>query len=72
MSVEVLVNIQKIFRSILFIGYIAATVVVINAIFLGFRRVFGERSLRYWWLFLFLIIVPFLILLHFFSLFFLS
>lgn len=69
---ETLAAVKQVFRAVLFLGFIAAIVFTINFEFRAFKSFFGERTLRYWWLFLFLTVVPFLIFIHFFAVFFLS
>ena len=58
------------FRATVIAGFVTASVLLININHRTFKWVLKEKSITYWWLFTVLTIVPLLMILQVFSIFF--
>lgn len=59
-----------VFRTTAIAGFLTASVLLININHKAFKFVFKEKSKTYWWLFTVFTVVPMLVILQVFSLFF--
>lgn len=51
-----------------FLGFLVTATLFINLNFKGFKTVFREKTLNYWWLFILLTVAPLLVIIYIFTL----